>query len=267
MDYQRTIDHLIEWAASDSNVRAVVLTGSAAEGTAHPLSDRDLELHVRDAAPLTRDDSWWSELGEVLAVERLENAEGHTTRLVYYVGGKLDFTLIPVGASSGQYDRPFSVLLDKDGVTEGFALIAAAITAPTQEAFDECCNWAAAAAIMAAKAIVRDEPWSEMIRWRDFSDELLRMIEWEHSARDDGARDVRFLGSRMRTWMDPELQRTLVENAPRFGQDNAHSLIALLTLFTQLASRVAAAAGLQAFALDHVRAEVLRILGRRTLQH
>lgn len=94
MDYDSALKSLLAWADRTETVRCVVLTGSAASATAHPLSDRDLEIHVRDIETLERDDSWWSRLGDVLAVERLENGDNQPTRLVYYVGGKLDFTLV-----------------------------------------------------------------------------------------------------------------------------------------------------------------------------
>ncbi|NKT72988.1 hypothetical protein GS875_06085 [Rhodococcus hoagii] len=49
--------------------------------------------------------------------------------------------------------------------------------------FDESANWAGAAVLMTAKAIMRDEPWSVMMRDADFKVELLRMIEWDHILR------------------------------------------------------------------------------------
>lgn len=81
-DYKRTLDATVTWAAQESNVRAVVLTGSAAAQSQHPLSDRDIKLHVRDTSPLEESDVWWSDLGDVLTVERLENGDDQPTRLI-----------------------------------------------------------------------------------------------------------------------------------------------------------------------------------------
>jgi len=92
MDYDRVLAGLADWATTDPNVRALVVTGSAAADETHPLSDRDVEVYARDVAPLLDDETWWSALGEVLVVERTENERAQPTRLVYYVGGKLDFT-------------------------------------------------------------------------------------------------------------------------------------------------------------------------------
>ncbi|AYJ47811.1 aminoglycoside 6-adenylyltransferase [Rhodococcus sp. P1Y] len=260
MDYEIALRTLLSWATQNVNVRAVVLTGSAATHEQHPLSDRDVELHVRDTAPLEEDDSWWSELGEVLAVERLENGDDEPTRLVYYAGGKLDFTLIGANEGCGHYDRPFEVLLDKDGLTETFAIHPIEPQLPQQDSFDECCNWASAAALMSAKAIVRDEPWSVMSRDGDLKAELLRMIEWDHNIRYGTARDVRFLGTRMRQWMDSDIQARLLGCWATFGGDSDRALSTTLELFQELAERVAEGTNLRRFHHVAVREEVDRIL-------
>ena len=260
MDYQSVLDAIVSWANPNPNVRAVVLTGSAAAGTQHPLSDRDIELHVHDTEPLERDDTWWKGLGQVLAVERLENSEDQPTRLVYYVGGKLDFTLVSTDDDRGDYDRPFSVLLDKDDTTSSFALTEPSRELPDQDLFDECCHWSTAAALMTAKAIVRDEPWSAVLRDADLKTELLRMIEWDHAVRYGSSRDVRYLGTRMRQWMDPDLQARLDRCWASFGDDSGTALLASLELFAELAERLAAALGLTDFHHHLVRGEVEQIL-------
>lgn len=260
MDYERVIEAVVDWSVNEPNVRSVVLTGSGADASAHPLSDRDIELYVRDTLPLEQDDDWWVRLGTVLAVERLENGKGQPTRLIYYVGGKLDFTLIKVGGQS-EFDRPFSVLLDKDDVARHFVRVERKLALPDQELFDECTNWAASAALMAAKAIVRDEPWSVFVRDEGFKSELLRMIEWDHNLRYGRSRDVRYLGTRMRQWMDEETQARLTRCWMSFGGDNSDALRKTLDLFQALATRVATQSDLVDFHHDAVRVEVDRILG------
>ena len=260
MDYQRALDAVLSWATEEPNVRAVVLTGSAAAQSQHPLSDRDIELHVRETTPLEESDDWWSHLGDVLAVERLENGDDQPTRLIYYVDGKLDFTLVRVDEDRGEYDRPFSVLLDKDGVAERFELVERTLELPDQELFDECTNWAAAAALMTAKAIVRDEPWSVATRDADFKAELLRMIEWDHNLRYGSDRDVRYLGTRMREWMDADIQDRLSRCWTTFGGGNRAALRSSLDLFEELAGRIASHAALIDFPHGAVRSEVDRIL-------
>ncbi|WP_288143202.1 aminoglycoside 6-adenylyltransferase [Rhodococcus sp. 14-2483-1-2] len=260
MDYDLAVRSVLTWAMQNDNVRAVVLTGSAATQAQHPLSDRDLELYVRNAESLENDDSWWLDLGDVLAVERLENGDDQPTRLVYYVGGKLDFTLVNAVEAAGEYDRPFQVLLDKDDLTVSFSLRAHEPNLPDQGQFDECCNWASAAALMAAKAIVREEPWSVITRDADLKSELLRMIEWDHNIRYGTTRDVRYLGTRMRQWMDQDIQARLVGCWAMFGDDSGQALTATLELFQELADRIARATNLGGFHHAAVRKEVDRIL-------
>ncbi|WP_409429449.1 aminoglycoside 6-adenylyltransferase [Mycobacterium sp. SMC-11] len=102
-------------AEQTDSVRGVLVTGSAAAGAAHPLSDRDIEIYPHDVDGLLNDDSWRNALGEVLVVEHLENDQEQPTRLIYYVGGKLDFTSTPAGdLPTPVHTRPFQSLLDKD---------------------------------------------------------------------------------------------------------------------------------------------------------
>ena len=261
MDYDRVLETVLAWANRTETVRCVVLTGSAASATAHPLSDRDLELHVRNTEPLEQDDSWWSTLGDVLAVERLENGDDQPTRLVYYVGGKLDFTLVDIRGERGIYDRPFKVLLDKDGEAAGFRVDAPPHPSVDQEAFDDCLNWGYAAALMIAKAIVREEPWTVKIRDSDLKNELLRVIEWDHSARHGDKVDVRHLGAGMRGWMDVDVQQRLDACWASFDlSDSQRALLASLDLFRDLATRTATIAGLKDFDHDAVQTEVMTIL-------
>lgn len=261
MNYDSVLREVIRWAESDENVRCVVLTGSAAAASDHPLSDRDIEIHLRDPKALEQDDSWWNALGTVIAVERLEDADGQPTRLIYYTGGKLDFTLVDVAVASGLYDRSFRVLLDKDGTAQNFRCSEPVAALPDQEIYDECVNWASAAALMVAKAIARNEPWSVKIRDSDLKSELLRMIEWDHLLRYGGSRDVRYLGTRMRQWMDAETQKRLEECWATFSvADSERALIASHQLFHDLAAKVAVAAGLVGFDHETVRAEISDIL-------
>lgn len=262
MDYEEVIDKLTSWATRNDAVRAMVLTGSAAAHQSHPLSDRDIEIYVTEPARLLEDESWWDQLGEVLVVERLPNPGWHPTRLVYYAGGKIDFSIIPADAlPTVRHDRPFTVLLDKDGLASSLSQVAAEVSLPDQATFDERLNWGYAAALMEAKAIVRDEPWSAKLRDGDLKESLLILIEWDHLARYGLDYDVRFLGSRMRQWMDPDVQEDLERCWGRFdARDSADALRSSVSLFGKVAVRVAQVLGFESFDHGRLSQEVETIL-------
>ncbi len=151
VDYNAALDALRKWAEQTDSVRGVLVTGSAAAGDVHPLSDRDIEIYTHDVEGLLDDESWWNGLGEVLVVERLGNDLDHPTRLIYYVGGKLDFTLIPAGdLATAVHPRPFEVLVDKDADAPPSRSSVETPNLPEQDEVDEAINWGYAAALMCA---------------------------------------------------------------------------------------------------------------------
>lgn len=166
------LDAVHEWASSDEKVRLVVLTGSVArgEGEADSLSDLDLELFVRDPAPLLTRREWYESFGRVLVVEELENPDWHPTRLIYYVDAKIDFMIAEVDATKEgiTYSQPFRVVIDKDGLADSLHMTTVVETGPpTTTQFGITINWFYAAALMCAKCIVRSEPW--MAKTRDWA--------------------------------------------------------------------------------------------------
>lgn len=264
MDYIAALDALGEWAERTDSVRGVLVTGSAAAGDVHPLSDRDVEIYTHDVEGLLEDESWWNGLGEVLVVERLEN-DLHPTRLIYYAGGKLDFTLIPAGdLATAVHTRPFQVLVDKDARAPQSPSTAEPPTLPGPDEVDEAIHWGYAAALMCAKAVVREELWSAKVRDNDLKSELLRVIEWDHRLRYGASIDTRYLGTRMNTWMDADIRNELTHCWGHFDAvDTAAALRRTTALFSRLAERVAMALGLTPFGHERLTSEVEHILQMR----
>jgi aminoglycoside 6-adenylyltransferase len=266
VDHARVLADVVAWAEGEENVRLVVVTGSLARAPdeAHALSDLDVELYVREPRDLLGRREWYRTFGEVLVVEELENPGWHPTRLVYYVDGKIDFMIGGVTAAEGgvAYGRPYRVVVDKGGLGSRLRLEPEKRRPPDRDAFLRCVNWFWAAALMAAKDIVRDEPWKAKMRDRDLKDELLLMIEWDHRARYGPGFDTWHLGTRMRRWMDADILDALERCWSSFALDETRSaLLASVALFDRVATRTAAALGLDRFDATRVRAEVERILG------
>ena len=262
MDHQTVLEHILEWAQTDPNIRASVLTGSLARDpeAADAESDLDVELYVTDPALLLQDDTWYHQFGEVLVVEALENPGWHPTRLVYYADGKIDFMIGPVTVLKGsvEYDGPFRVLLDKDGAGRAFQRTARAPgQSPTSAEFLECIHWFYAAAIMWAKYLGRDDPWAAKQReW--FSKELLlTMLEWDHKVRKGWDYDTWYLGVHLREWADADLLDLIGACWSGFSrQDSVRALRASLSLFDLLSTRSASAFGLPPFDVTGVRRRI-----------
>lgn len=245
MDYKRTIEELKCLAAGDDRIRALILTGSGAAGTAHPLSNRDIEVVTTAIDDLIDDESWWTGLGEVLVVERLEDADENPTRLAYYIDGKIDFTLLtPARLRDRTYDRSFTVLLDKDGLTANINQNSPEWEPPEADEFEESIHWAYAAALMCAKALVRSELWSAKFRDNDLKEQLLEMIEWDHRARYGAQYDTRYLATRMNEWMDEDIRDELSSCWGHFSAlDSALALRHTLTLYRRVSERTSVAYG------------------------
>ncbi len=267
MDHERVLARIIAWANADDNIEVVVLTGSAAIGFeyVHALSDLDVELYASQPATLLDNDAWYTQFGEVLVVEALSNPGWHPTRPVYYIDGKIDFMVGPVGAlATTRYMRAFRVLLDKDRATDSLPAVLPLATAPPDAAsFRECIHWFYAATLMCAKCVVRDEPWQAKFRDWDLKRELMRMIEWDHKARYGWSYDTWTRGKRLKEWVDADVLGALGACWAGFGgPDTARALLASVELFERLSARTAHLLGMAVFDARRVQAEVMAILER-----
>jgi aminoglycoside 6-adenylyltransferase len=262
MEHGAVLEHIVEWARSDDNIRAVVLTGSVARDpkAVDAEADLDVELYVTDPSQLFEADTWYHQFGEVLVVEALENPGWHPTRLVYCADGKIDFMIAPAGVlrSGVQYDRPFRVLLDKDNVSGAFQHTAAAQgERPTYAEFLRCVHWFYAAAIMWAKYLARDDPWAAKQRDWDSKAMLLTMLEWDHKARKGWNYDTWYLGTHLREWVDADLLSPIAACWSGFSrQESLRALRASLSLFDVLSTRTAAALDMAPFDATRVRRRI-----------
>lgn len=264
MDQDATATEIVDWASGDDNIRAVVLTGSAARaaGDTDALSDLDVELYVRDPDVLLDHDAWQASFGHVLAVEALPNQGWNPTRLLYLVDGKIDFTIVHVDeARRVLHPRPFRVLLDRDGVAASMTIDSTASHPPDATQFSECGNWFYAAALMEAKLLVREQMWQAKFREWDLLCQLLRMIEWDHKARYGWDYDTWYNGKNIDRWADSDIRSSVracwsvCERA-----DMQRALRASTDLFITLESRTAMRLGLDRFDHDAVGNELERLL-------
>jgi aminoglycoside 6-adenylyltransferase len=272
MDQLRVLDEVRSWATDDDNIRLVVLTGSFAHGTGaiDDLSDLDIELYVLDPRPLLEHRDWYRRFGEVLVVEELENPDWHPTRLIYYDEGKIDFMIASIDVAEGGvgYSRPYRIVTDKDSLGDHLHREADPESRPpTAREVETCINWFFAAALMWAKAVVRDEPWSAKVREWEANNQLLQMIQWDHRARHGWDYDTWYLGAHMREWMDADIVTRLQTCWADFTMPSmAYAVSASIALFEEVAARVEAALGLDPFDSGPVRAKVGRTLSLTDLR-
>jgi aminoglycoside 6-adenylyltransferase len=266
VDQDRVLSEVVSWAGQEENVRAAIVTGSVARGddTRDALSDLDIELYVRDPERLLAVDDWYRRFGDVLVVEALDNDGWNPTRLVYYVDGKIDFTVIDVttGRMTAPARHAHRIVVDKDGVSPRLSSGSAAPPGPpSAEAFARCINWFYAAAIMCAKCLARNEPWPAKYRDWDLKIQLLLMIEWDHKSRYGWDYDTWHNGAHMAAWMDALVAERLPACWADFSVEAAkQALAASISLFDELSVRTASKLGATQFDADTVRREIESIL-------
>jgi aminoglycoside 6-adenylyltransferase len=266
---------LLRWAERDSNIRAVIQTGSTSRpaGSADRFSDLDIELICNDPAPLISDDDWIHNLALVWVALYLDNGPGeYETRLVFFEGArKVDFTLADIkhlqsmldsGHLNDLYDRGYQVLMDKDGLTGGLSAPTGHSphkSLPSELEFTATVTefWFEAAHM--PTYLTRDDLWVVKLRDGTIKDMLLCMLEW-HALYSRGSRtDVWYRGTKLKRWIDPETWDELHDVFGKFdAADSYRSLLATMRLFTRLTHEIASMAG---FAIpeseSHIQAYVL----------
>jgi aminoglycoside 6-adenylyltransferase len=260
------LDELRSWASEDDNIRLVVLTGSFARSDASTdaLSDLDIELYLLDEKQLLESRGWYRRFGQVLVVEELENPDWHPTRLIYYEEGKIDFMVAAVDAvkQGVGYERPYKIIIDKDDLGQHlYPKADPASHPPTVAEVETCNNLFYAAALMWAKAIVRDEPWAAKVREWEANGQLLQMIQWDHKSRYGWNYDTWFLGAHLHEWMDEDTVARLGGCWADFTTTSMASAIAAsVALFDELTERTSRALGLDMFDSGPVRQKIARTL-------
>jgi aminoglycoside 6-adenylyltransferase len=172
--------------------------------------------------------------------------------------------IAPVTVLNGNvtYDRPFRLLLDKDGSLNAFQFTPQSQgQAPTSTEFLECVHWFYAAVIMWAKYLGRDDLWAAKQRDWDSKALLLTMIEWDHKARNGWDYDTWYLGSHLKKWVDADLLDPIAACWSGFsGRDSARALRASLDLFDKLSARTATALSTAPFDSAGVRLRIEHLL-------
>lgn len=131
----RLLTSVAEWAASQSDVRAVALVGSHARGTAGSDSDVDLVVVVDDLVRRLHDQTWVAHFGDAASVTHEDWGLVQSLRVTYADGREVEFGLTtagwaepPLEAGTVRVIRDgLRVVFDPDGLLGG-AIDAATLT-------------------------------------------------------------------------------------------------------------------------------------------
>lgn len=123
-DLDNELERLIQFAKDDDNIRALVLQGSYVNDNAprDMFSDLDPLFYCADVTAFTKDDSWRSAFGEVIAHfndswDTPYDDKAHTRLTIYKDGFKIDFGFQNVKLAKYANDMElYKVYLDKDGI-------------------------------------------------------------------------------------------------------------------------------------------------------
>lgn len=255
----------LRWTSAEDGVRAVLLTSSRVTPNAPRdlLSDYDVVLLVRDVDPFVEDEAWLTRFG----VPLLRVRDGETdfdlskrnTMVFYADGTKIDYSIWPAALSERiaargtlpqEFDGGYRVLLDKDGVTDGWPAPthrAYVPAKPTAEAFQSLVEEFWFVATYVAKNLWRDE-FLPMKTIFDYELKYLivrRFLEWRIEIDHGWTVQPGFFGRGLQRYLDAATWTAF--EGTYVGSDRAENWAALwqtISLFRRLATGIARDLGL-----------------------
>ncbi len=256
---QEVLARLTQWAATQPQVRAMVMTSSRAVPGApvDAFTDYDVVLAVRDVRPFFDDRAWLEHFGRVLVLYRdpLEPYYGclkscYVTQ--YEDGLKIDFTLWPVEILQrvaadpqlpAEFDAGYRVLLDKDHLTDG-------LQPPTYRAHIPAPPTAAEYRA-AVELIFHEATYVAKYLWRDDlvaakhifdglqQDHLRPVLEWHAEIEHGWSVKPGPYGRRLKRWLRPDLWDELANTYTGAGlEENWQALFGTIALFRKVALEV-----------------------------
>jgi hypothetical protein len=266
MTYQQLEARVAAWAQTQPAIRAVIVVGSWARGTADKWSDLDIIFFTTERDHYAADSSWLAQFGDLwLTYSEPTIPEGDPEWYALYAGGvKLDAVLLHVDDESldlaalmkrypyqDVFGRGVKVLYDCLGFPRDLPPKLFQTPAPPTEAqFTQVVNGFLIAAGTTAKFIARGDLWRAQ-GWfaNDLRVHLLTMLEWHASGQDTW-----YGGRFLETWADSRTLASLPNVFPTF--DGIHMRQALresLDLFHQLGEETAVRLGLMYPSAAHER--------------
>lgn len=89
------IDSITAWSENDDRVKALLMVGSCARGTARPDSDVDLVLLTEDKSSLLANDAWIHQFGTVASKQIEQYGLCTSLRVWYEDGTEIEYGIVP----------------------------------------------------------------------------------------------------------------------------------------------------------------------------
>jgi aminoglycoside 6-adenylyltransferase len=262
-DPHEVIRRLVQWADTREAVRAMILTSTRTNPhvSVDVFSDYDVVLFVTDINPFFTDRSWLLAFGEVLVdywdpIEVDDEFPFATTASVtqYADGLKIDFRLYPVDVLQhvirapvlpARYDTGYTVLVDKDGRTDGMLPPTYSVfipRRPDEATYQSVVNDFFSDAPYVAKNLWRDEllPAKYSLDIVMKQQYLRQMLEWRMEREYGWSMPAGNLGKGLKKQLPPDIwsqfETTFVGASI---EDNWEALFRALALFRRVAIEVA----------------------------
>jgi len=253
--YDELESRISVWAATELSVRAVLVCGSRARGTADAFSDLDVLILSADPPGLITNSVWMDTFGTSLLVYADTTGPGDHEWYALYEGGiKLDAVILAVNDPAetldilllsypyqGVISRGIKVLFDRYGSARAIPPRPIDISpAPDSDAFRNLIGGFLVDSLTTAKFIAR----GDMLRaqhWfaHDLRPRLLKLIEWHAHGRDTWY-DGRFIEE----WADPRALSALPAFFPRLDRTElTQSLLFMIDFTRRFGTEVAARLG------------------------
>ncbi|CAN5124029.1 hypothetical protein BH20ACT13_BH20ACT13_19190 [soil metagenome] len=257
---------VVDWASEREDIRALLVVGSQARAKvpADRWSDLDIVLIVDDPEPYAEDPSWVREFGQPVLTFLEDTPVGQRERRVLYETGEdVDFPLIQVTAlelleqsenAANLLARGYRVLVDRIGLAERLARVAAAVERPpppTQRDFTQLASDFWYHALWAAKKLRRGEVFTAKGCLDGYmKDRLVTLLEW-HARAVDASVDTWHDGRFLERWADPGALAALERAFAHYDvRDVARALWETIDLWQGLEEETASRLGF-ALTLDH----------------
>ena len=249
---------ILEWAERDPRISAVIATGSRGRGErVDEYSDFDLEIITPQWQELSADPSWVHNFGDVLlcmSFDQIDSLWPAPKLVVYEQGRKCDFmiagperlkSMIDDGLDS-LYNRGYTVLFDRDGITDKLPAPTGLPTPklPSAAQFHETVEEFWYEATQIPVYIMRADLWVVKFRDNTTKEDLLTMLEWYAATDPDSPPDTWHIGHRMSEWLPAEIWDRVRQTYGGMSADESwRSLDATVALFAEISETVSQRCG------------------------